>query len=90
MTSRFKVQFFAVFICIIISSIASISVSLSLKFLLDDFIIPLIGAGVAGFLRALHGAWSTWNHLPGRSDFYICLHKTDGNDRAGCIKTGQR
>ena len=42
-TSRFKVQFFAVFICIIISSIASISVSLSLKFLLDDFIIPLIG-----------------------------------------------
>ena len=42
-TSRFKVQFFAVFICIVISSIASISVSLSLKFLLDDFIIPLIG-----------------------------------------------
>ena len=42
-TSRFKVQFFAVFICIIISSIASISVSLSQKFLLDDFIIPLIG-----------------------------------------------
>ena len=42
-TSRFKVQFFAVFICIIISSIASFSVSLSLKFLLDDFIIPLIG-----------------------------------------------
>ena len=33
----------AVFFCIIISSIASISVSLSLKFLLDDFIIPLIG-----------------------------------------------
>lgn len=42
-TSRYKVQFFAVFICIIISSVASISVSLSLKFLLDDFIIPLIG-----------------------------------------------
>nr|WP_294468536.1 ABC transporter ATP-binding protein [uncultured Sellimonas sp.] len=42
-TSRFKIQFFAVFICIIISSIASIAVSLSLKFLLDDFIIPLIG-----------------------------------------------
>ena len=30
-TSRYKVQFFAVFICIIISSVASISVSLSLK-----------------------------------------------------------
>ncbi len=42
-TSRFKLQFIAVFICIIISSIASISVSLSLKFLVDDFILPLVG-----------------------------------------------
>ena len=42
-TSRYKIQFFAVFICIIISSIASISVSLSLRYLLDDFILPLIG-----------------------------------------------
>jgi len=32
-----------VFICILLSSIASISVSLSLKFLIDDFISPLIG-----------------------------------------------
>ena len=32
-----------VFICILISSVASISVSLSLKFMLDDYIIPLIG-----------------------------------------------
>ena len=32
-----------VFCCILMSSIASISVSLSLKFLLDDYIIPLIG-----------------------------------------------
>lgn len=31
------------FVCILLSSVASISVSLSLKFLLDDFIIPLIG-----------------------------------------------
>ena len=42
-TSRYKIQFIAVFICIIISSIASISVSLSLRYLLDDFILPLIG-----------------------------------------------
>ena len=39
----YKIQFIVVLICILISSIASISVSLSLKFLLDDFIIPLIG-----------------------------------------------
>ena len=42
-TTRFKLEFIAVCICIIISSIASISVSLSLKFLVDDFILPLIG-----------------------------------------------
>lgn len=42
-TGRYKVQFIVVFICILLSSVASISVSLSLKFLLDDFIIPLIG-----------------------------------------------
>ena len=37
------VRFVIVFICILLSSIASISVSLSLKFLIDDFISPLIG-----------------------------------------------
>ena len=42
-TSTYKVQFIIVLICILISSVASISVSLSLRFLLDDFIIPLIG-----------------------------------------------
>ena len=42
-TSTYKVQFIVVLICILISSIASISVSLSLRFLLDDYIIPLIG-----------------------------------------------
>ena len=42
-TSTYKVQFILVLICILISSVASISVSLSLRFLLDDFISPLIG-----------------------------------------------
>ena len=42
-TGTYKVQFIVVIFCILISSVASISVSLSLKFLLDDFIIPLIG-----------------------------------------------
>lgn len=39
----YKLRFIGVFFCILMSSIASISVSLSLKFLLDDCIIPLIG-----------------------------------------------
>ena len=42
-TETYKVRFILVFIYILISSVATISVSLSLKFLLDDFIIPLIG-----------------------------------------------
>ena len=42
-TGMYKVQLVIVFVCILLSSVASISVSLSLKFLLDDFIIPLIG-----------------------------------------------
>ena len=40
---EYKLRFTVVLICILISSVASISVSLSLRFLLDDFIIPLIG-----------------------------------------------
>ena len=39
----YKLRVIGVFFCILMSSIASISVSLSLKFLLDDYIIPLIG-----------------------------------------------
>lgn len=42
-TGTYKVRFVIVFICILLSSIASISVSLSLKFLIDDFISPMIG-----------------------------------------------
>ena len=42
-TKTYKVQFIIVLICILVCSIATISVSLSLKFLLDDYIIPLIG-----------------------------------------------
>ena len=55
-TETYKLRFFLVFICIFISAGASISVSLSLKFLLDDFIIPLIGQQTpdfAGLYRAL-------------------------------------
>lgn len=42
-TETYKFRFILVFICIFLSAVASISVSLSLKYMLDDFIIPLIG-----------------------------------------------
>lgn len=56
MTATYKLRFALVFVCILISSVATISVSLSLKFLLDDFIIPLMGQQTpdfAGLYRAL-------------------------------------
>ncbi len=52
----YKIQFVVVCLCIIMSAVASISVSLSLKFLLDDYIIPLIGSqnpDFSGLYRAL-------------------------------------
>lgn len=50
-TGTYKVRFVIVFICILLSSIASISVSLSLKFLIDDFISPLIGQKDPNFVE---------------------------------------
>ena len=42
-TETYKFRFILVFICIFLSAVASIAVSLSLKYMLDDFILPLIG-----------------------------------------------
>ena len=55
-TETYRLRFLLVFVCILLSSVATISVSLSLKFLLDDFIIPLIGEQTpdfSGLYRAL-------------------------------------
>ena len=45
-TETYKARFILVFICIFLSAVASIAVSLSLKYMLDDFILPLIGQTV--------------------------------------------
>lgn len=42
-TGTYKKEFIIVFVCIILCSIATISVSLSMKFLLDYYILPLVG-----------------------------------------------
>ena len=42
-TGPYRVQFIIVLICILMTSVSSIAVSLSLRFLLDDFILPLVG-----------------------------------------------
>ena len=72
-TKTYKVQFIIVLFCILLSSIASISVSLSLKFLLDDFIIPLIGQENPDLYGTVYGADRTGNHIPFRSNCGICI-----------------
>ena len=55
-TKKYKLQFILVFICILISAVATTAVSLSLRYLLDDFILPLIGQkqpDFAGLYKAL-------------------------------------
>ena len=42
-TGPYRVQFIIVLICILMTSVSTIAVSLSLRFLLDDFILPLVG-----------------------------------------------
>ena len=56
MTGKYKFQFILVFFCILISAMATTAVSLSLRYLLDDFILPLIGQkspDFAGLYKAL-------------------------------------
>ena len=76
-TGTYKVRFVIVFICILLSSIASISVSLSLKFLIDDFISPLIGQKDPNFAEL-------YRALPDGSHCYIYLYTTDGLHWSGC------
>lgn len=53
-TETYRLRFLLVFICIFISSGATISVSLSLKVILDDFIIPLTGQQNPDFAGLYH------------------------------------
>ena len=83
-TGTYKVRFVIVFICILLSSIASISVSLSLKFLIDDFISPLIGQKDPNFAELYRALAVLWKHFPDGSHCYIYLYTTDGLHWSGC------
>jgi len=89
-TKTYKVQFIIVLICILVSSIATISVSLSLKFLLDDYIIPLIGQKKSGLHRTVSGAWYIGMYFLERRNCLLHLHETYGRDRAGRAETCPR
>ena len=79
-TETYKARFILVFVCIFLSAVASISVSLSLKYMLDDFILPLIGQkspDYTEFYRALAVLGCYCN---------IYLYPYDGIYRPGCVK----
>ena len=77
-TETYKFRFVLVFVCILISSVASISVSLSLKYMLDDFIIP--------FYKILSGAGCFRLYLFNGCAFYVYLYTNDGIHWSGCVK----
>lgn len=82
-TGTYKAQFIAVFICILISSVASVSVSLSLKFLLDDFIVPLIGNTDPNFSELYAALAVLGTIFPGGRAGLVYLHPSDGQNRPG-------
>ena len=51
---KYLIQCIAVFVCIIISVIASVQGTLFMKTLIDDYITPLIGAGTPDYMGLLH------------------------------------
>ena len=81
----YKYRFILVFICILLSAVASISVSLSLKYLLDDFIIPLIGQKSPNYTELYQALM-----FPDRSNCNIYLYKNDGIHWTGCVKKSAR
>ncbi len=82
----YKYRFILVFICILLSAVASISVSLSLKYLLDDFIIPLIGQKSPNYTELYQALMVLWNYFPDRSNCNIYLYKNDGIHWTGRVK----
>ena len=52
-TGPYKVQFIIVLICILMTSVSTIAVSLSLRFLLDDFYPPAGRTAGSEFQRAV-------------------------------------
>ena len=89
-TNTYKVQFIIVCICILVSSVATISVSFSLKFLLDDFIMPLIGQTDPNFKETVSGADGSGRNLCLWCNCILCLYQADGCYRAGSSEKSQR
>ena len=83
-TETYKMRFILVFVCILISSVATISVSLSLKFFAGRFYYSADRPAESGFCRALPGACRSGLYLSSGSGFHLYLHQNDGLYRTGC------
>lgn len=86
----YKYRFIMVFICILLSAVASISVSLSLKYLLDDYIIPLIGQKSPNYAELYRGTDRFGMYFPRRCDCNIYLYTYDGLHWSGRVKKSAR
>lgn len=53
-TGKYRIQLIAVFICILVSSLASVVGSLFTRTLIDDYITPMLSQEVANFTPLLH------------------------------------
>ena len=82
-TETYKARFILVFICIFLSAVASIAVSLSLKYMLDDFILPLIGQKSPNYTEFYRARL----YFSRRRHRNIYLYPYDGLYRPGRIKT---
>ena len=85
-TEKYKLQFILVFFCILISAVATTAVSLSLRYLLDDFILPLIGQKTPDFAGLYKALACSWMHFLCRYCCHIYLYKNDGLYRTGCAQ----
>ena len=79
----YKYRFIMVFICILLSAVASISVSLSLKYSTN-------WAKISELYRALSGTDRFGMHFPRRCDCNIYLYKNDGIHWTGRVKKSAR
>lgn len=85
-TEKYKFQFILVFFCILISAVATTAVSLSLRYLLDDFILPLVGQKTPDFAGLYKALTVLGCNLSGRCHCNIYLHKNDGLYWTGCTQ----
>lgn len=69
----YKKTLVVVFICIILSALASVASAMFIEILIDDYITPILAMGSSGLYRADQGTLYGRRYLPDRCIFYMVL-----------------